>query len=155
MKLSRKLYTLIITVPVIAFIYSCNFLNPKDVPQVLPNYDYDSTEQIHLFFESDNIAVKRYLQALGDSDLIRFFKNKKNYFPKDLISHNGVKPKGYITLIGGLDTLDLTIYSTNQKGKLEAGFLDPYDPKDHWKFRKMNRFYISENLMDVIDNMSN
>lgn len=45
------------------------------------------------------------------------------------------------------DTLILEVYQTKYDGIIELGFLDKFDPKNKIKFRKFNRFYMSDELL--------
>ena len=50
-------------------------------------------------------------------------------------------------MINNQDTLNLDIYPTRYSNIIELGFLDEFDPNDKWKFRKFNRFYMSDKLL--------
>ncbi|MFI2741486.1 hypothetical protein ACG2LH_01990 [Zhouia sp. PK063] len=80
-----------------------------------------------------------------------FLKDSANYYRNESIDKEIGESAIYkLTFVSKGDTLVLTIYPAINKGKVVAAFLDPYDPNDHWKYRRYNRFYINDQLLDSL-----
>lgn len=133
-------------------LFSCAFLEGQDKSQVYPEYDYSMIEEI-IFY---NMKTKQQT-LINDFATIEktraFFLNKGNYFKNELRKFNGVKPNYSLTLISPLDTLVLRSYPTSTESKIEFDFTEKYDPENPMKSRKVHRFYINDDLMEVLGNV--
>jgi len=130
---------------------SCLNFEVKDKKQVYPKSEFENISEIEMYdYESkkkwiitDSVEIKTYVQ---------FFKDSSNYFKNEPVKHNGVKSIYSIVFINNLDTLNFQIYPTKNNNKIEVGFLEPIKPgADKWSWRKYNRFYLNQNLLDLID----
>ena len=134
------------------FAFSClDLLDPKDKPQVYPNTDYKNVKSIILYNYIAN-KVKILNDEKQTAVFKTFFQDSSNYFKTELRKFNGVKPIYRIDLISNSDTLLFKVYPTITKSKIEIDFMEPYDPENKWKSRKVHRFYLNDELTKLIDN---
>ncbi len=81
-----------------------------------------------------------------------FLKDSTNYYKNESIDKEVELKATYgLTYISKKDTLDLTIHPSEKPDKVVVTFFDPYDPNDHWKFRRYNRFYLRSVITDSLE----
>lgn len=117
-------------------VYSIKDLNGV---KELEFYDYKAENRQRV---TDSLRIKWYAD---------FFKDSTNYYRKESIDKERGEGAIYgLTFVSEGDTLDLTIYPAKNQDKVVAAFFDPYDLNDHWKYRRYNRFYINDQLLDSL-----
>jgi hypothetical protein len=130
---------------------SCHNLVFKDEKQVYPKNEFKDISEIEIY---DYVSKKKWkiTDSVKIESYVAYFKDSSNYFKNEMIKFNGVKSIYSIEFINNLDTLNFQIYPTEKNDKLEVGFLEPIKPgSDKWSWRKFNRFYLNQNLLDLID----
>lgn len=145
MEFSKNKIKLIIMV--FSFLHSCtNFKNENEERQVYSTYNFPEIEKVLVEYQDPN---KNYpiLESNQIRKIQKFFLDTLNYFPDKQLIFDGEKSKLSIKMINNQDTLNLDIYPTRYSNIIELGFLDEFDPNDKWKFRKFNRFYMSDKLL--------
>ncbi|PKG43749.1 hypothetical protein CXF67_03300 [Psychroflexus sp. MES1-P1E] len=145
----RKGY-LVITLLLTLSLSSCLDSILGEMKQVFPDNDLSRVKKLEIY----NYAL-RNSRSVTDSTRIKwytdFFKDSTNYYRKESIDRErGEKATYRITFISKEDTLDLSVYPAKSRDKIVAAFLDPYDPNDPWKFRRYNRFYIHDQVLDSL-----
>lgn len=146
MRIDQLFILLLITL----FFCSCLDLKSLETKQVYPSSNLSRFEKL----EMHNYAIKES-KSVTDSSRIKwysdFFKDSTNYHRKKSIDNEkGEKTTYGITFISKEDTLDLAIYPAKSANKVVAAFFDPYDPNDPMKFRRYNRFYINNQILDSL-----
>ncbi|WP_350290168.1 hypothetical protein [uncultured Croceitalea sp.] len=145
----HKTKTFVVSFLMFLSMFSCVFLEGQDKPQVYPDFDYSLIEEVVFY----NMETKRQ-KLINDFTTIEntraYFLDKNNYFRNELRKFNGVKPDYSLTLISPLDTLVLRSYPNLDENKLEFDFTERYDPNNPMKSRKVYRFYINDNLMEIL-----
>lgn len=118
--------------------------------QVYPIKDLSGVKELEFYdYGTENRRI------VVDSSRIKwytdFLKDSTNYYRKESIDKERGEGAIYgLTFVSEGDTLDLTIYPAKSQNKAVAAFFDPYDPNDHWKYRRYNRFYINDQLVDSL-----
>ena len=123
----------------------------KDEKQVYPKSEFKDISKIEIY---DYVNQKKWkiTDSFKIESYVAFFKDSSNYFKNETIKFNGVKSIYSIEFINNSDTLNFQIYPTEKNDKLEVGFFEPIKPDaDQWSWRKFNRFYLNQNLLDLID----
>tara|TARA_R100000365_G_C2676289_1_gene23492 strand:+ start:39 stop:494 length:456 start_codon:yes stop_codon:yes gene_type:complete len=145
----KKTYFLIFLLLVFNF-NSCLNSIFGETKQVYPIKDLSGVKELE-FYDYGTENRQRVEDSLRIKWYTDFLKDSTNYYREASIDKERGEGAIYgITFVSEGDTLDLTIYPAKSKGKIVAAFLDPYDPNDHWKFRRYNRFYINDQLMDSL-----
>lgn len=123
----------------------------KNKKQVYPKTDFNHFNKIEVYHYKNKTDYE--LNKTGQvENIVDFFKDSTNYFKTDKILNNRVKYSHRLDFIQNKDTLTLMVYPTKQKGKIEIGFFEPkYNNGGKSSFRKFNRFYIKENLLNLIE----
>lgn len=141
---------LFILLPLTLFFCSCLELKSYETKQVYPSNDLSRVEKIKIYSYGlrDSIQVT---DSLKINWYANFFRDSSNYYKKESIDkEKGGKATHRISFISEQDTLALSIYPAQSTNKIVAGFLDPYDPNDPWKFRRFNQFYINDQILDSL-----
>ncbi|WP_418502447.1 hypothetical protein [Flagellimonas sp.] len=121
-----------------------------EMKQAYPYNDLNRVKALE-FYDYGTGNNKIFIDSLKIRWYTDFLKDSSNYYRKESIDkERGEKPIYGLTFFSEGDTLDLTLYPARSQDKIVAAFLDPYDPNDHWKFRKYNRFYINDQLLDSL-----
>lgn len=120
-----------------------------ETKQVYPIKDLSGVKELE-FYDYGTKNTQKVEDSLRIKWYTDFLKDSTNYYREASIDkERGEAIYGLIFVSEG-DTLDLTIYPAKSKSKIVAAFLDPYDPNNHWKFRRYNRFYINDQLVDSL-----
>ena len=145
MEFSKKYIILILIL--FSLLYSCaNFRNENEEKQVLPDFDFIKIDEIIVEFQDSN-KKHMILDTNRIKTIQKFFLDSSNYVSDRKIKFDGEKSNLSFKVINNKDTLTLDVYPTRYDGIIELGFLDKFDPKDKWKFRKFNRFYMDDKLL--------
>ncbi len=147
----KKIYYVILLIVIFSF---CSCLNSLfgEMKQVYPIKDLSGVKELEFY----NYGIENS-QIVTDSLRIKwytdFFKDSTNYYRKESIDkEQGEKAIYGLKFISDRDTLDLTIYPAKKQSKIVVAFLDAYDPNEHWKYRRYNRFYINDRILDSLEN---
>lgn len=132
------------------FLSSCIDLKSLETKQVYPSNDLSKVKKLKIY-RYDSRDSKPVTDSLKINWYANFFKDSSNYYKKESIDkEKGGKATHRISFISEQDTLVLSIYPAQSPNKIVAGFLDPYDPNDPWKFRRFNQFYINDQILDSL-----
>ncbi len=123
----------------------------KSENQIYPEFTYEKIEEITLTEYNTELNT-----ILNDDSIIelfsKYFNNSNNYFRNDLIERIGVKPKYFIKFKTEKENLELTIYPTLNKNKVEIGFFRTLKLNENKNvYRKYNRFYINSKILNLIE----
>ncbi|WP_129653298.1 hypothetical protein [Flagellimonas olearia] len=129
---------------------SCDFFKSQDRPQGYPDYDFSLLEKV-VYFDMET-EEQLFIDDISTIETVKeYFQDKGNYFKDELRKFNGVKPNFSLTLISSMDTLVLRSYpQSGLKGRIEFDFTEKYDPNHPMKPRKVHRFYIKSELLDLL-----
>jgi len=119
--------------------------------QVYPSIEFDKVKKVKIYDYRSNAYVVTLNNTNEIVFLIKFFEDSSNYFKNELLEFNGTKSIYSLEFIYEKDTLDINIYKTPEKGKIELAFLSNRDSLNPSKFRKYNRFYLSDELIGFIE----
>lgn len=112
-------------------------------------------DQYHLYNDKPQIYGTYSAQGGGYAIWYTdFLKDSTNYFKKEFLNkESGIKAIYNLKFISELDTLTMSIYPSESKNKIVMAFLDPYDSSEPLKFRRYNRFYVNDRIVDSIESI--
>ncbi|HZH87859.1 MAG TPA: hypothetical protein VFD78_01640 [Chitinophagaceae bacterium] len=133
---------------------SCVEVKFSEEEQVYPAIDFENIQEIKIYSHSLKNSKK-----IIDSDRVdlfkKYFNDSSNYYKKELVKLNDKKPIYVLTFIDESKTTKLYVHPTAEKNKIELAFFDDLNPDDPKKFRKYNRFYMTDELLELLGNESN
>lgn len=136
----------------LAVLISCVDFKFQESKQVFPMKDLSNVQKIE-FYNYKTQKTKKIHSPERIKWYTAFFKDSSNYYKNESINTGGgIKALFRLAFVSEGDTLDLRFYPAKGQGKIIVAFLDPYDPENHWKYRRYNRFYINNRLEDSLEN---